>query len=182
MNRQSGIGIPNLYLYFTPYLHITWFGTCVMCILTFYAWQHAIFKHNSIIRSPECCKCCKVNRQIWVRKFENNIFDREVLWDVAIATKFWRKNEWKSHKMGGNFSCEQAIDTWFQFRGRIFAISKLNYDTRRWKGQRYVTMATNFGTKTAVTGFITKIVTKWSLVKGFSRAANPSDTFMTARV
>ena len=61
-----------------------------------------------------------------------------------MATTFW-------FSMGYNFGCMIASDTLFDSRGRV----KLsNEDIAEIECQRVVAMATNFGTKIAITGFV----------------------------
>ena len=66
------------------------------------------------------------------------------------------KNERKSYTIGDNFNCEQDTDT--GFGSEIGFLLSVN-STRILpcvRGQKNVTMATNFGTRT---GFISKTVT-----------------------
>ena len=60
----------------------------------------------------------------------------------------------KNHKNGHNFSCTQHFNAEFLwFWNRVCAIGEFIYDTPVHKGQRGVTMATNFGTKIAINAY-----------------------------
>ena len=58
----------------------------------------------------------------------------------------------KYHKNGHNFSCMQHIHAEFGFEIG-FVLSGNSSDTSVHKGQRGVSMATNFGTKTAINAY-----------------------------
>jgi len=77
----------------------------------------------------------------------NLVFDggSEVLRDVAMATSFWLS-------LGYNFGCMIASDTLCDSM----------------KCLRVVAMATNFGTKIAVTGFVWTIATRRLVIGGWS--------------
>ena len=47
-----------------------------------------------------------------------------------------------------------ASDSLFDSRGQVFGVKLSNEDTAEIEGLRDVDMATNFGTKSAITGFV----------------------------
>ena len=101
-----------------------------------------------------------------------------------MATKLWPKYA-KKHKNGHNFSCKSHIHAEFGFEIG-FMPSGNSCDTPVHKGQRGVTMATNFGTKIAINAY------KWISMRdsenvitynrGFSWSTNPEKIFLIARV
>ena len=56
--------------------------------------------------------------------------------------------------MGYNFGCMIASDTQFDSRGWVFGVKLSDEDIAEIECQRVVAMATNFGTKIAITGFM----------------------------
>jgi len=70
----------------------------------------------------------------------------EVLRDAAMATIFWLS-------MGYNFGCMIASNTLFDSRGE-FSGSSYPMKTAEIKSPRVVAMATNFGIKISITGFV----------------------------
>ena len=67
--------------------------------------------------------------------------------DVATATTFWLS-------MSYNFSCVIASGTIFDSWGWAFGVKLSDEDIADFEVLRKVAMATNFGTKIAVTGFV----------------------------
>ena len=67
--------------------------------------------------------------------------------DVAMATNFWLS-------MGYNFSCMIASDTLFDSREWVFGVKLSDEDKAEIECLRVVAMATNFGIKIAITGFV----------------------------
>ena len=56
--------------------------------------------------------------------------------------------------LGYNFGCMLASDTLFDSRGWVFGDKLSNEDRAEIEGLRDVAMATNYGTKIAITGFV----------------------------
>jgi len=82
-----------------------------------------------------------------------------------MATKFWPKLAQKNHKNGHNFSCKRHIHAEFGFEIE-FVLSGNSPDSIVHKGQRGVTMATNFGTKIAINAFPREIRRMRLLITG----------------
>jgi len=64
-----------------------------------------------------------------------------------MATTFWLS-------MGCNLTCMIAGDTLFHYRGWVFGDKLSNEDIAEIEGLSDDAMATNFGTKIAITGFV----------------------------
>jgi len=91
----------------------------------------------------------------------------------------------KNHKNGHNFSCKRHIHAEFGFEIE-FVLSGNSSDSIVHKGQRGVTMATNFGTKIAINAY--KCIStrdKENAItynRGFSWFTNPKKTFLIPSV
>ena len=72
----------------------------------------------------------------------------------------------KNHKNGHNISCKRHIHTEFGFWDRVYAVGEFIFDTPVHKGQRGVTMATNFGTKICINAFLCEIARMGLLITG----------------
>ena len=74
---------------------------------------------------------------------------RQVPKDVAMATNFWLP-------IGYNFGCMIASDTLFHSRSgfNVFGVKLSDEDVAEIECLRVTAMATNFGTKIDVTGFV----------------------------
>jgi len=84
-----------------------------------------------------------------VDQSKEDISDCKDLRDVAMATNLWPKY----HKMATtSVLCVNPCRVWFWHR--VCAIGEFIYDTPVHKGQRGVTMATNFGTRIAINAFL----------------------------
>jgi len=71
----------------------------------------------------------------------------QVLRDFALATNFWPS-------MGYNFGCMIAGNMLFDSRGWVLWVKLSDKDIAEIKRLRVVAMATNFGTKIAITSFV----------------------------
>ena len=116
-----------------------------------------------------------------VDQSNEDISDCKGLRGVAMATKFWPKN----HKNGHNFTCKRHIHTKFGFEIG-FVHREFIFDTPVHKGQRGVTMTTNFGTKIAINAYkCISMKDSENVITyngGFSWSTNPKKTFLIARV
>ena len=71
----------------------------------------------------------------------------QALRDFALATNFWPS-------MGYNFGCMIASDMLFDSRGGFYGSSYPTKDIAEVKRLRVVAMATNFGTKIAISSSV----------------------------
>ena len=79
----------------------------------------------------------------------NHVLDGapRVLRDVAMATNFWLS-------VGYNFGCMIASDTLCLILGWVCGVKVSDEDIAKIECLKVVAMATSFGTKIAVTGFL----------------------------
>ena len=68
--------------------------------------------------------------------------------------------------MGYNFGCMIASDTLFDSRGWVFGVKLSEGNLAEIECLRVVAMATNFGTKIAITGFVRTIATRQLVMDG----------------
>ena len=87
-----------------------------------------------------------------ISQCKEDISDCKGLRDIAMANNFGQNSQ-KYHKNGHNFSCVHHIHAEIGFEIG-FVLSGNSSDSTVHKGQRGVTMATNFGTKIAINAYI----------------------------
>ena len=119
-----------------------------------------------------------------VDQSEQDISDCKGLSGVAMATKFCQ-NRPKITKMAiTSVVCNISMHS--LVFDRVCAIGEFISGTRVHKGQRGVTMATNFGTKIAIHAYKCISMRDSENVitynRGFSWSTNPNKTFLIARV
>jgi len=125
-------------------------------------WPSGVVVCLSVCYTSEPCKNGWTDRDaVWVVCLDGLKELCYVLRDVAMATNFWLS-------MGYTFGCMIASDTLFDCRG---GFSTFQGQAIRWRHSRdrmskVVAIATNFGTKIAITGFVWMIATRQLVMEG----------------
>jgi len=108
------------------------------------------YRDTSVVISAKMAEPIEMPFGLWARMGpRNHVLDGspEVLRDIAMVTTFWLS-------MGYNFGCVIANGTIFDSRGWVFGIKLSDEDIADLEVLSDVAMATNFGTKIAITGFV----------------------------